>query len=298
MFKDKLDGFIKIREFKKNIIKILSQEFNVSSTEVHKRVRSYYGKSMDEVLKPTKKEFIRCLLMSDTIDEFKFNIKLNNGLGGLYEEYLNVSTFSKAKISVQEYREVIKYNPSRDDNLSLIISQFIGDGYLNLDRRAIDIQHGIKQLDYLILKANLFNKGFPTTNPSGNIKKYKHKDGHDYCRWWSGRIDSALYDKVISKPKRELIKMMTPLGMYLLYMDDGCLKNYDNMTHITIAIKDEDIKVNFKELLKTYGIVSSIYTDVIAITSAIEVLKFLNCFILPFKHLTPKCMEYKQDLMI
>jgi hypothetical protein len=55
-----------------------------------------------------------------------------------------------------------------------------------------------------------------------------------------------------------------------------------------------------KEYLSTYGISSNVYHDsmVVCISDTVNITKFLNNFVKPFKQYVPENMEYKTALKI
>lgn len=298
MFLSTLEELLIKKANKKEILSRLTKDYNISEAEVHKRVRSFFGKSLSDLLFPSREHTVRCMIQSGTKDEFKNLLSYDGNMARVFEKYFGVSNYTKARFHCETYRENTKYVPSRDDNLSILISQHIGDGHLNVARGALDIQHSEKQRDYLIEKVKLLNKGFPMTQGVGSIKKYLHKQGHTYYRYWSGSMGNPLFYRVLNTPKHELIPQMTPLGMFLLYMDDGCLKTGINV--ITIAIeccKTRDALVTF---LDSYGIYakSSDSSSGVRIGSVDEVCKFLNTFVRPFREYIPESMKYKCSLMI
>lgn len=298
MFYEKAQQLIENKESKKTILKNLATSFCISEKEVHKRIRSLFGKSLDEVLKPTKSELTMAILKANSIDDLKKDIKMSVGLGSLYEEYYGVSTFASARKVCENYREITEYNPSRDDNLSLLISQKLGDGYIER-KNSFHIQHGEKQFEYLVEKVKIFNKAFPTTNPVGSIKKYWHKQGHWFYSWRSGVFNSSQFKYVEETPNNFLVKELTPFGMFLLYMDDGCLAQ-KNVNVLSICNPCNETRVELMKFLKSYGISSVNYQKdmEVCMTNIIDVTAFLNTFVKPFKKYIPANMEYKMNLVI
>ena len=293
---------------KKEIIAKISSEFGISDKDVHKRIRSLYGKTIDEILTPSREDMFRAILKSDSIEDLKRLLGVSNGLGRLYELYFNTSTFASAKKVCESYREVSPYCPSKADNISILISQKLGDGYFEVSRKYISIHHSEKQADYLVEKVKLLNKAYPRTNPVGSIIKDTHIGRNlgegvrgkpfTYYRYRSGIISSSDYDYVVNTPNHLLVGEITPLGMFLLYMDDGCLTVTTNVTQITMCNSDYKVRCAIQKYLDSYGIKSSVYVNVVAITSTTNVIKFLNNFVKPFSKYMPDCMAYKVNLMI
>lgn len=298
MFYEKAKQLIENKTSKKNILKNLTSTFCISEKEVHKRIRSLFGKSLDEVLKPTKSEVTMAILKANSIDDLKNELNMQTGLGSLYEEYYGVSTFASARKVCETYREITEYNPSRDDNLSILISQKLGDGYIERGN-SLHIQHGEKQFEYLVEKVKLFNKAFPTTNPVGSIKKYLHKQGHSFYSWRSGIFNNSQFKYVVDTPNSVLVGELTPLGMFLLYMDDGCLSQ-KKVNVLSICNPCNETRNAIVTFLKSYGIESTNYqTDMeVSMTNIIDVTAFLNTFVRPFKKYIPMNMGYKMNLVI
>lgn len=298
MFYEKAKQLIESKKAKKAILKDLTSTFCISEREAHKRIRSLFGKSLDEVLKPTKSELTMAILKANSITDLKNEVNMSVGLGSLYEEYYGVSTFASARKICESYREITEYNPSKDDNLSLLISQKLGDGYIERNN-SLHIQHGEKQFEYLVEKIKIFNKAFPTTNPVGNIKKYLHKQGHYFYSWRSGVFNNSQFKYVVETPNSVLVKELTPFGMFLLYMDDGCLAQ-KNVNVLSICNPCDATRKELVSLLKSYGISSTNYQNdmEVSMTNIIDVTSFLNTFVRPFKKYIPENMEYKMNLVI
>ena len=289
---------------KKELLGKVSEKFGISTTEVHKRIRSMFGMSVDDLLTPTKQELTRAILQADDIGELKRILKKDKGLGALYDKYYGVSTFASARKVCETYREVTPYNPTKADNLSILISQVVGDGHLEFKhgtpRNSIRIQHCEKQYDYLVEKVKLLNKAYPTTPAIGQIRKYRHAQGHVYYSYSTNRMNNSDMDYLYSKKACELVKEITPLGMYLVYMDDGSLCQSDNCTVLKISNGDVSVLESIRDYLKTFAISSNVYAKdmVVCMSDIVNISKFLNNFVKPFEKYTPECMKYKAELKI
>lgn len=299
-----VENLVNSKTNKKQLLKEVSEAFSISEREVHKRVQSMFGKTVDELLTPTKEELTRAILQADDIDELKSLVKKDNGLSKLYDVYYGVSTFAAARKVCESYRETTPYNPTKADNLSILISQVIGDGSLEYSgdkpRNSLSITHCEKQYEYLVEKVKLINKAYPTTPPVGSIKKYKHLQGHTYFMYRTNKMATSDIDFVYKTTQEKLIHEMTPLGMFLLYMDDGCLTQSDNATKLTICNGVSLNREAIKDYLQSYGIVSTIYDKdmVVCISNTVNITKFLYNFVTPFKAYTPDSMGYKTKLMV
>lgn len=289
---------------KKELLNTIATEFNISTREVHKRLRSMFGKSLDELMTPSKQELTLAILQADCIQELKSILKKEQGLSKLYDKYYSVSTFAAAKIKCESYREVTPYNPTKDDNLSILIAQSLGDGSLEFNgdkpRYSISIAHCEKQFEYLVEKVKLINKAYPTSPAVGTIRKYKHSQGHVYFQYRTNKMDNSEMNYIYNTPKAALVKEMTPLGIYLLFMDDGSLVQNSNSKKLTICNRYPDVRVALKEYLSSYGIETNIYSNdmVVCMSNVVAITKFLNNFVIPFKQYIPECMEYKTKLMV
>lgn len=289
---------------KQELLDTIGLKFNISRKEVHKRIKSMFGKSVDEILTPTKQELTRAILQVDSIDELKCVLKKHNGLGTLYDKYYGVSTFSAARVVCEGYREVTPYNPTKDDNLSILISQALGDGSLEFKgsepRYSISICHGINQFDYLIEKVKLINKAYPTSPALGTVKKYLHAQGHHYFIYRTNKMDNSDMRYVYEADKVDMVNELTPLGMFLLYMDDGSLVQSPNAKKLTICNRFPEVRLALKKYLLSYGIETNIYDNdmVVCMSNVVAITKFLNNFVTPFKQYIPECMEYKTKLKV
>lgn len=282
----------------------ISKKFNISCKEVHKRIKSMFGMSVDDLLTPTKQELARAILQSDSIHELKTLLKKEYGLGKLYDKYFGVSTFAAARVICEGYREITPYNPTKEDNLSILIAQSIRDGSIEFKgekpRYSISISHCEKQFDYLVEKVKLLNKAYPMTPAVGSIKKQVHTQGHTYFLYRTNKIDNAEMRYVYDTPKERLIEDITPLGIFLLYMDDGSLVQNSNGRKLTICNRFPKVREALQKYLLSYGIETSIYENdmVVCMSNVVTITKFLNNFVIPFKQYIPECMEYKTKLKV
>lgn len=302
--------FSKVQELVENkigkdgLVKSISEEFCISKAEVHKRIRSMFGVSVEELLTPAKQELSRAILQADNVQELKSILKKQNGLTTLYDKYYGVSTFAAARKVCEEYREITAYNPTKADNLSILISQALGDVHLEYNgeepRYSICIQHSENQFEYLVEKVKLLNKAYPTTPSLGKIKKFKHSQGHSYFSYRTNKMSNSDIKFVYETSLSGLVKEMTPLGLFLLYMDDGCLVQNQNSTNLRICNKYPEVRNEIQKYLLSYGVKSNVYHDsmVVCISDTVNISKFLNNFVKPFKQYTPENMEYKTTLKI
>ena len=113
-------------------------------------------------------------------------------------------------------------------------------------------------------------------------------------------MDNSEMNYIYNTPKAALVKEMTPLGIYLLFMDDGSLVQNSNSKKLTICNRYPEVRVALKEYLSSYGIETNIYSNdmVVCMSNVVAITKFLNNFVIPFKQYIPECMEYKTKLMV
>lgn len=277
----------------------IANKYNTSHKTVHNRFVSIYGKPFRkyilEKLEPTKEQLVSIILNTNSSEEVRGVLGLPNRMFvGMYDRYFGVSTYQKAKLSILKTIPVKQRKSSlREDNIAILMSQHLGDGWYDSKRHALRITHGIKQAEYLRWKVALIHEGYNKTNTE--IKVRHHKQGHDYVDYYSGKLGHVVFPV----QKSEAVKLLTPLGWLLWYLDDG---NYTQ--NITISIGDETIALAAQKELKTYDISSRIYKIKnknaynLILCGQQEDLKFYRTFIEPFINKIPNCMKYKCEMKI
>lgn len=282
-----------------NVYETLAEEFNVSKRTAGDRFKSMFGKPVRDYIAdfntPSKEKLRDAIIRCDTQEELLKFLNINyDWIKGLYDKYFEVSTFTKAKLKLHNEFDVIPYNPSIEDNFSILISQRLGDGHFEFqdNRSGLKIEHGYKQYDYLKFKINLLKKGFPTIAGLENIRKREYKDYTSYT-WRSNNFHNKYMEQIKNLPKTDLISKLTPLGWLLWYLDDGSLRLSENSNRLDISIHENEVRLKAIEELKTYGLDFHNYNERICISDRFEIIKFLNCFVKPFMHLIPECMYYK-----
>lgn len=291
-FKEIIEEAVKnydLNGFSNKKVKQLIDKYNISEKTIYNRFRALYGTSPKKLIKqrifPSLKLMDEVILSSSTSEEVRAKLKIPNSMFiGIYDKYYGISTFQKARLNALNKSISINYNPSRQDNRSIIYSQLLGDGSYDKKRHALTIVHGEKQLEYLKWKVSLINKGYPST--AKNVKVYTHKQGHIYGSYYTnlGNIDI---------PKEENIDLinLTNLGWLLWYFDDG---NYSQ--NISICCKRNDtIRQNAIIALSTFGINAREDGVSIVLRSQEDDLLFYKNFIEPFIDDIPQCMKYKVD---
>lgn len=266
--------------------------------------KSFYKVSpaeyIDNLFKPSKEEAILAIIKSNTLEEFKSNIgnpsKADWARWRLFDSYFKGSTFIGVKAGLVLRGNVEQYIPRREDNIAIISSQRLGDGSIVKDRfGSIRIVHGIKQLDYLIYKVSLLNKAYPKSPPITNIKVNKHTQGHEYCSWYWGVSKDV--EKVKQMSLEDVVSSMTPLGWLLYFLDDGHL-NIGQTTSLSFSTVNDDLKDLLINELRNYGFNFYKCGNEIKIAEKIQVAKYINTMLLPFKDQVPACMQYKLDMKI
>jgi hypothetical protein len=278
---------------------ILMKEYELSESELIRRVRSFMQKSLAEVFTPTDDEIQEALIRAESSEEFRELLGMaRHEFAGLFDKRLGVSTFKEAKTKCLYKLKIPNINPCTADNEAIVISQFIGDGSYDKTRKSIRISHGIKQLGYLRFKVSLLCNAYPQLYGIENVRVYTHTQGHEYCSWYSGKLPLHITSKLEEQSFEELLFQLTPLGIFLLFLDDGCLFWKDTKT-ISFSIgKDLDKHIVLSNLLKTYGLHSNAYETSCVIASKVDIVKFLNTFVKPFQHIVPTCVQYKTEIMI
>lgn len=293
------------------INQILSLEFKLRSDETSRIFKSFFGKTIKEELNvrltPTREQIENALIIAKDSKEMCniLNLQHTSSLWkGLLDREFGYSTFQSAKAKFLATRTVKEYNPSRDDNLSIIISQRLGDGNIPHDRDILRIAHGINQSDYLIFKVALLHKAFPNANPISNVRIFKHAQGHEYASYYSGIFSRSYINKVRNMSNKEMIDNLTPLGWLLWYLDDGFYsiskaKDGEYYTHnCGISIHNEELQDLAIEKLKCYGFSFNKNKNDIRIQSMEAISSFMNDMLRPFAHIVPDCMKYKIEMKI
>ena len=284
-----------------NTVMILSKEFNTSVKTANTRFKTYFGKTARELIRdrctPSKEECDFLLMTSVDVNDFKTKAGFTNTpayFKGLFDRYYGVSNYQKAKASVITKIPSKYYNPTIYDNKAIFLSQYFGDGSFDPARNSIRIEHGYKQKEYLLFKVSLFNKAFPTTNGIEAVREVI-RDGTGYVSytWYSGKLPNNYVEA--SKDVEEL----TPLGLMLWYLDDGCYHvSKDGQHTISLCIPDEGIKQQAYNVFKSYGIEFTVRKVELVLQDSVKVAMFMNCFTKPFLHIIPECMKYKCEMKI
>lgn len=289
-----------------NINAILMEEFNMPSDKVSRTFKSLFGKTIRETLKekflPTREQIEDALIQSNNVNEMKELLgfsKTSVYWKGLLDREFGYSTYEKAKASYIIKHKVSQYNPTVADNVSIIMSQVLGDGSYDSLRKAIRIEHGYKQYHYLKFKVSLINKAFPETY---GLDKIKHPaDGYLSYSWYSGKLGTSYCTKIETWSLAKIVDSMTPLGWLLYYLDDGFLSGDPKTGQIVTGFStiNTELQALIISAMEKYGIKgwNTNYGDV-RLSSKVAVASFLNNIIAPFSDIIPECMEYKCTMKI
>jgi hypothetical protein len=313
MFFERVMELVKTVNYRGNyhnkIIKPLMNEFNISERVVYRRIKSFTGKTVTQLVQdirtPEKSLMDKALLKCNNMHEMRSFLNLSESdkvFNRAFENYYGISTFTSAKTKLILKQPNKEYFPTIDDNLSLIVSQCIGDGSIDRKRKALRIDHIDWQYDYLLLKVSLFNKAFPETPGIENIKFRKHTQGHEYVSWYSRKLPKKYIDKIITLKKHEMFKYITPLGIFLLYLDDGFLSINEKYGTISLGFAFsehyQELGNEYHKMFKTFGFSFNRRKNAVILNSKPIIANFLNNMILPFKRYIPGCLEYKTNMKI
>lgn len=278
---------------------ILMQEYNLSEMELVRRIRSFMQKPLSEVFFPNAEEIQECLIRASTAEEFKTLLGISTAeFAGFFDKNLGVANFTQAKARCLYKMKIPKVSPCTADNEAIVISQFIGDGSYCKARKALKITHGIKQLGYLRFKVSLLVNAYPQLYSVDRISCLTHTQGHEYCNWYSGKLPEHITNKLENWTFKQLINSLTPLGILLLFLDDGCLYWKDTKV-ISFCIGNDPKKHrDLQELLATYDLHSNITDTSCVIARQVDIVKFINLFIKPYIDIVPECLKYKTEIMI
>lgn len=282
-----------------DVYETLSNEFHISLRSASDRFKSLFGKPVRdyiyEINTPPKEVLRDAIIRCDSQDELLKLLNIHRDwVKGLYDKYFKVSTFKAAKIKLTNEFDIIKYNPTIEDNLSILISQKLGDGSFEFydNRSSLKLEHGFKQYDYLKFKINLLKKAFPTIPGLEAIRK-RDNNGYISYVWRSNNLRHRYMEIIKNNENKDLVHKLTPFGWMLWYLDNGSLYISNNSNQLSIAISDSQTRIEAINELSTYGFTFSNYERFIAISDKFTIVKFLNCFIKPFIHLVPETMKYK-----
>lgn len=292
---------------KAKVNQTLAKEFNLRSDEVSRMFKSFFGMTVREALErkhlPSREQIEKALILSSDVHEMLALLNLDKTSSywkGLLDREFGFSTYASAKANYLSKQVVEAYHPTKDDNLAIIVSQFLGDGSFDRLRRSIVIAHGIKQADYLLFKAGLIRKAYPNAYPVSHVRRYTHTYGHEYVSYYTGNFSETTFHKVVNMSKKELIEALTPFGWFLWYLDDGhysVSEEYGSQS-LGIAIHCPELRKLALLKLKAYGFSFNEQPEMIQLQGKAEIAAYINGMLKPFAHLVPACMMYKLEMKI
>ena len=274
-------------------------KYSVSKKTIHNRFHSMFGCSfrdyVDARILPTKEELTSIILNTSSSEECRQSTGLSHRkFVGLYDKLFGVSTYKETKERILlEAPAPIRLSSLREDNLALLMSQYLGDGSYDSVRHSLRIQHGYKQAEYLRWKVGMIVEGYNLQ--TAEIKEKVHKQGHTYYEWYSRKLGNVDFPE----DKSLVPKMLTPLGWLLWYLDDGTYGQ-----DISICTNLENVANAAKVELLTYGIdarvnkVSTANAYLVNMCGGTNSIRFYKAFIEPFLSIIPKCMIYKTEVKI
>lgn len=279
------------------VVRDLSSKFGVSSKTIHNRFHSIYGKSFREFISdrilPSKEELTEAILNTTDTEGCREYLKLSNRfMVGLYDKLFGVSTYSAAKeIILMSVPSPVRFSVLREDNVAILMSQYIGDGSYDKVRHSLRITHGEKQAEYLRWKVGMIVEGYNLQTTE--IKKCTHIQGHEYYTWYSKKLGNVDFPE----DKAEVPKLLTPLGWLLWYLDDGTYGQ-----DLSICTNLESVAEAGKKELQTYGVAARVnkcsgknaYT--ITMCGGANTIRFYKNFIEPFLSIIPRCIMYKTHI--
>lgn len=307
--KELVDSATNVNE---KINQTLCQEFGMPSDKVSRWFKSLFGKTIRDALKDkfkiSREALENALLISNNVKEMQALLGVSSNSSawkGLLDREFGYSTYASAKTNFLLRRTVAAYNPNRDDNFSIICSQFLGDAHFDKTRRAMVITHGMSQAEYLMFKVSLINKAYPESAPISKITKRVHQQGHEYVSWYSGNFSESTFNRVVNSSYKEIFEELTPLGWCLWYLDGGgyyCYpsKEKNSSIHkIEIYVHNDECRDAAVAALKQLGFdPNQTKAGSIVFQDIVQCAKFLNTFVKPFDHIIPACMKYKYDMKI
>lgn len=280
-------------------VKSITDKYGVSEKTVYTRFKSFFGESPRDYVKgkiwPTKEQMVSYILTSETSQEVREKSGLPSRLFvGIYDKYFGVSSFTKAREKILMTAPIkVRASALREDNVALLMSQHLGDGYYCPKRHSLKVIHGIKQVEYLRWKVGLIHDGY--NEVSTKISLHTHSQGHKYAVWYSRKLGNVDFPA----DKQEAIKLLTPIGWLLLYLDDGCYGQ-----DMFITTESELLAVAMQKELATYGIKARVNicasgpSHNVTMCGGVNTIAFYKNFIEPFLGNIPECMKYKTEVKI
>jgi len=152
---------------------------------------------------------------------------------------------------------------------SILVGTVLGDAYLQKTGKSnarLRLEHGVKQKDYLVWKANAFPRLFQGKPKEVSRKHPKSKKIYYYWRVQSdsspelGRWRKYFYKNGKKKIPQDLKKYLDGLALAVWYMDDGYYYERDNVSYLYLGrVSEEEAKITSEALRENFVINSTIY---------------------------------------
>lgn len=274
------------------LVRAICQKYGIAQETLYWRIRSFYGKGIGELRRefftPSRETLLYAVKRCATTDEVRRMLKIPTSCWtGIYERVLGVATFQQARRLTVEAARLKAYNPGARDNVALIAATRLGAGTYDQQRGALRIEHGPAQAEWLRTKVALFRRALPTIKTDIIVTAQG-----THC-WHSGRIKGKRFEQVLTAPRETLPELLTPIGVWLLFLDAGTY-TYAHEQQIAFVIEHDAIATALMTHLHTYGFDFTISGQRIVIVGGqIAATQFLDTFGMPFYNLTPECMRYK-----
>lgn len=290
-----------------NVYETLAKEFNISKRLAGDRFKSMFGMPVRDYItkniEPTKEELVDLIIQSDNFSDLYKSSGINdsNKLVSLLNKYFNQSNIYKIKSHLILKIPIINYVVTREDNMSILISQYLGDGHIERES-GFKIEHCEKQYHYLKFKIGLLNKAFPTTNGLEKVGKrliLDKRTGKYYTSFYyrTGEVLKSQIKIILNRTIKDNIFNMTPLGVCLYFFDDGYLTINTEYKTVELAFSSiyEEKKIYLIDYFKSYGFNFNLEYKCISLKKKNDVIKFIHNFIMPFDHMLPDCVKYKYN---
>lgn len=280
------------------VVSEICEKYGISQETLYHRIRSYYGKGLKDVrweyFEPSRNELLNLIQECDGPQELRSKLNMpSRQYKGIYDRVLGVSTFQKAKLLTLDDYEVVKhtaFSPSPKDCIAMVAASRLGDS--NFQSRSgnhsMRMEHCIDQLGWVEKKRELFTKAFSWMKKSSDVKVTSRNTAY----WYAGTFTSKKYNSLISKPKEDMVRYLTPFGIWMLFLDDGSYTRSPCV--ISFAVENIEIANNLSSHLKTYGYEFKVENEhTVTLKRQYDVKRFMKDFCEPFEEFTPSCMEYK-----
>lgn len=305
-FKERAEQLAKnCRRVKGNgVYETLAKEFGISKRNAGDRFKSLFGVPVRDYISnniiPTDEQIIDYLVQSSNVDEFWKLTDTNefSRITPILNRLFGTTNYRQIKVRLQAKQRIKDYKVTLADNKAFLISQYLGDGSLERGN-AFRIEHGHKQYSWLKFKVGMFNTMYPLTNGLENITlNNRIKTGYKSYVYRTGPHLKKQVTYLVSKGKINLVPELTPLGVMIYFMDDGYLSYNSEFrtTELGFATVNPELRDALVDYFKTYGYEFNKSSKAVTLQKRLEVIKFIQEFILPFSNIIPKEMSYKYNL--